>query len=818
MRKFLWMLFVVLMAFALFACGSGDSASQDGTGTLSSGTASGDSSTISGSAVKGPIEGAEIKLFYFDTDGTQTEIVAENAPVLTAASGAFEFQVDPQQLAGIQTPLILNSTGGTMGGQPAPELKTIIADPGLLATEDQTISRHLSTASSVAAALLEYRAQSTGEPVQTSDAQNCIAKVEEALELDMDQDPGDATQAVAMVNMNVDENLDLFNTPENNAAVPEYIEYLARNLNSSSGELDDKMEDRDNPGSDIDADFDDVGDGHLSRIFPNGPRRLHNLMMRVDKTSIAGDGVDFATIDLKLTNGWRRWESDEVQIDLAIVSGDGVLSDAHPTTRRGRARVTFTSTTPGRVVIQASHTLDNGNTIIQEAMIDVVDSQVNAPPVANAGTDQNVAVGATVTLDGSQSSDLNNDALTYAWHLTSPGGSSATLSDATLFNPTFTADVAGTYVATLVVNDGQQDSAPSSVTITAVSGNSAPTADAGSDQNVTTASTVSLDGSGSNDPDNDPLTYNWTLISAPAGSSASLANGTQSNPTFTADVDGVYLVQLVVNDGSTDSAPSTVTITAASSNSVPTADAGSQQNVATGSLVTLDGNGSQDADNDPLTYLWTIISRPAGSGASLSDAANVTPTFTADLDGTYVIELIVNDGSADSLPATVSIMASTANSAPTANAGPDQSVNINTTVALDGSGSQDADNDPLTYAWTLVSKPAGSAAVLTGATTQMGFLTPDVAGTYVVQLVVNDGTVDSTPDAVTITATAAGPDGAALFSNFCSGCHGADGTQIVNLRGVSAATIEAKMPHKGITLSDIGGSAGAQAISNFLGQ
>jgi mono/diheme cytochrome c family protein len=100
----------------------------------------------------------------------------------------------------------------------------------------------------------------------------------------------------------------------------------------------------------------------------------------------------------------------------------------------------------------------------------------------------------------------------------------------------------------------------------------------------------------------------------------------------------------------------------------------------------------------------------------------------------------------------------------------------------------------------------------------MVFITPDVAGTYVVQLVVNDGTVDSTPDAVTITVTAAAPDGAALFSTFCAGCHGADGTQIKNLRGISGAAIEAKMPHKGITINDIGGSEGAQAMADFLGQ
>ena len=78
----------------------------------------------------------------------------------------------------------------------------------------------------------------------------------------------------------------------------------------------------------------------------------------------------------------------------------------------------------------------------------------NVTPVANAGPDQAIVTGSVVTLDGSGSSDANSDALTYAWTLVAPGGSTAALSSATVAGPTFTADVDGTYTATLVVNDG----------------------------------------------------------------------------------------------------------------------------------------------------------------------------------------------------------------------------------------------------------------------------------------------------------------------------------------------------------------------------
>jgi hypothetical protein len=95
---------------------------------------------------------------------------------------------------------------------------------------------------------------------------------------------------------------------------------------------------------------------------------------------------------------------------------------------------------------------------------------VNVAPVANAGIAQSVVAGSVVILDGSASSDANGGKLTYAWTLTSkPAGSDAALSSSTAVKPTYTVDVAGTYVASLVVNDGQLNSVVKTVAITAVS-------------------------------------------------------------------------------------------------------------------------------------------------------------------------------------------------------------------------------------------------------------------------------------------------------------------------------------------------------------
>jgi hypothetical protein len=82
-------------------------------------------------------------------------------------------------------------------------------------------------------------------------------------------------------------------------------------------------------------------------------------------------------------------------------------------------------------------------------------------------------------------------------------------------------------------------------------------------------------------------------------------------------------------------------------------------------------------------------------------------------------------------------------------------VAVGAQVELDGSGSEDADGDTLTYAWTLKTRPTGSTAALDSATAQKPKFTADQAGSYVAELTVNDGTEDSAADSVTITVNAA---------------------------------------------------------------
>jgi hypothetical protein len=380
-------------------------------------------------------------------------------------------------------------------------------------------------------------------------------------------------------------------------------------------------------------------------------------------------------------------------------------------------------------------------------------STVNSAPVANAGADQTALVTQTVTLNGGASSDVDGDALTFAWAFVSrPAGSAAVLGGVGGVQPTFVVDRPGLYQVRLIVNDGALSSAADLVEIQTV--NSAPVANAGPDQSAYVGQMVALDGSGSTDVDGNALGYVWALTSRPAGSAAAVSDPTAVMPTFTLDRAGVYVAQLIVNDGTVSSAADTVTVTTL--NSAPLAQAGADVAAIAGRVVMLAGDGSSDVDGDPLTFAWALIQRPAGSSAALNGASTAFPSFVADRTGLYIAQLIVNDGTVDGAPDTVTI--TTGNTAPVAAAGADQPDRLGGSLAtLDGTASADADGHALGYRWSLLSVPAGSAASLSDPESPSPWFALDRAGQYVAQLIVNDGFQDSAPDTVVVTVVNRAP-------------------------------------------------------------
>ena len=254
---------------------------------------------------------------------------------------------------------------------------------------------------------------------------------------------------------------------------------------------------------------------------------------------------------------------------------------------------------------------------------------------------------------------------TYTWSQTS--GTSMSLSSTSAAQPTFTAPQATAnyqLVFQVSVTDGVNSAVTDSVTITVQADNDAPTASAGSDQTPSEGATVTLDASGSSDPEGESLTYTWSQTS---GTSMSLSSTSAAQPTFVApEATASYTLvfQVSVTDGTNSAVTDSVTITVSANNDAPTASAGSDQTPTEGATVTLDASGSSDPEGESLTYTW---SQTSGTSMSLSSTSVAQPTFVAPeatASYTLVFQVSVTDDTNSAVTDSVTITVSADNDAP----------------------------------------------------------------------------------------------------------------------------------------------------------
>jgi hypothetical protein len=373
----------------------------------------------------------------------------------------------------------------------------------------------------------------------------------------------------------------------------------------------------------------------------------------------------------------------------------------------------------------------DGTTTSANATVAITVATVNDAPVADA---QSVAAledtTKAIALTGS---DIEGSSLTYTV-VTQPtkGALSGTAPNLTYLGNT---NYFGSDSFTFRVSDGASNSALATVTISIASLNQSPVANA---QSVTTGedagAAITLSGA---DPDNNPLTY--TIVTGPAHGSLS---GTAPNLTYSpaANYSGSDAFTFKANDGKVDSAVASISISVTPANDVPVANAQSTSTPEdTAKAILLTGS---DVDGDSLTF--TVAGLPT-KGSLTGSAPNLTYTPNNNATGADSFTFRANDGTVDSVLATVTINITPVNDTPLASAQSETTAE-DTAKAITLAGS-DADGNALVY--SVVNGPMNGT--LTGTAPNLTYRpATNFNGSDSFSFKVNDGTVDSSPAVVSL--------------------------------------------------------------------
>jgi PKD repeat protein len=321
----------------------------------------------------------------------------------------------------------------------------------------------------------------------------------------------------------------------------------------------------------------------------------------------------------------------------------------------------------------------SGGGEIGEALDTLTVTVNNTPPLAEAGGPYSGVERQPVTLSGS-AVDAAADTLTYEWDLNNDG--TFETPGRTVVN---TWPVGGLYTVALRVTD---DDGGIGTDTASVDINFIPLAVAGGPYGGNEGTLITFNGSGSSDPDRDPLTYTWNF-----GDGSPPANGV--NPSHTYADNGVYNVSLQVNDGLGGIAIATTTATI--NNLPPTANAGLDRTGVEGQNVNFNGTATDPGTADTFTFQWDFNYDGVTFtvDATGQNVTNIFPDGPASV--TVALRVIDDDGGVspdDPVAVTVN------NVSPTANAGGPYATTAGVAITLTGSGS-DVPADTLTYAWDL---------------------------------------------------------------------------------------------------------------------
>ncbi len=311
---------------------------------------------------------------------------------------------------------------------------------------------------------------------------------------------------------------------------------------------------------------------------------------------------------------------------------------------------------------------------------------------ADAGQDEDICNGESVTIGGSPTGSGGTGPYTYEWQ---PAAGLSSASDA---NPIASPDTTTTY--TVIVTDENGCSSTDEMTITIIPSASP---DAGQDVEYCYGGSVTIGGSPTASGGTTPYTYEWEPASG-------LSSTSDANPTASPDTTTTYTV--IVTDGNGCSSTDDITVTV---NPIPSVDAGPNDTICNGDSVTIGGSPTGSGGTTPYTYEW----EPA-SGLSSTSEAN--PLASPDATTTYTVTLTDENGctSVDSLIVSV-------NPSPAVDAGPNDTICNGDSITIGGSPTGSGGTTPYTYEW----EPASG---LSSASDANPTASPDSTTTYTVTL------------------------------------------------------------------------------------
>ncbi len=257
------------------------------------------------------------------------------------------------------------------------------------------------------------------------------------------------------------------------------------------------------------------------------------------------------------------------------------------------------------------------------AASDSIPVKLNKAPVALAGKDQYSCAGSEITLDASGSQIVPGTRPNYRWDF----GDGQTAEGEVVKH---SYQQGGVYKVSLTVDDGNQTDCSQSIDALTVHVNGAPSAALKQVETACAGDKVTLDASGSSDPDGNSLKYSWDF-----GDGTTFEGG--SKVTHKYEKGGSYNVRVTVNDGSGGSCAVSSQGTSVKVNTPPKADAGPNLVCCEEDSTAFDGSKSNDPDGDSLSYNWNF-----GDGGTSSEART---EHAYSKSGTYKVSLTVDDGS-----------------------------------------------------------------------------------------------------------------------------------------------------------------------------